>query len=156
MQAVIIVVGKKRNCIRTLATTGKKYCWGLSLVFSPCMEVISVFDSIIKKYIKNAVLPLFNYCRRALFFVSFLSCCSPSSSTRLLFLRTENPHQNVCDVIIIRDNFCIALFSDVLTALYNTLQHFLSESHLGAFCVHHTVMHHVTSCKAKYVKCMRI
>ena len=33
-------------------------------------------------------------------------------------------------IIIIIDNFCIALFSDVhkLTALYNTLQHFLSEN----------------------------
>ena len=25
--------------------------------------------------------------------------------------------------------------------------------HLGAFCVHHTTMHHVTSCKATYVRC---
>ena len=33
-------------------------------------------------------------------------------------------------IIIIIDNFCIALFSDIhkLTALYNTLQHFLSEN----------------------------
>ena len=33
-------------------------------------------------------------------------------------------------IIIIIDNFCIALFSDVhkLTALYNTLQHFLTEN----------------------------
>ena len=33
-------------------------------------------------------------------------------------------------IIIIRDTFCIALFSDVhkLTALYNTLQHVLSEN----------------------------
>ena len=33
-------------------------------------------------------------------------------------------------IIIIIDNFCIALFSDVhkLTALYNTLQHFPSEN----------------------------
>ena len=33
-------------------------------------------------------------------------------------------------IIIIIDNFCIALFSDVrkLTALYNTLQRFLSEN----------------------------
>ena len=32
-------------------------------------------------------------------------------------------------IIIIIDNFCIVLFSDVhnLTALYNTLQHFLNE-----------------------------
>ena len=32
--------------------------------------------------------------------------------------------------MIIIDNFCIVLFSDVhkLTALYNTLQHFLSEN----------------------------
>ena len=28
--------------------------------------------------------------------------------------------------------------------------------HLGAFCVHHTTMHHVTSCKATYVRCMRV
>ena len=27
---------------------------------------------------------------------------------------------------------------------------------LGAFCVHHTTMHHVTSCVATYVKCMRV
>ena len=27
---------------------------------------------------------------------------------------------------------------------------------LGAFCVHHTTMHHVTSCKATYVRCMRV
>ena len=26
-------------------------------------------------------------------------------------------------------------------------------SRLDAFCVHHTTMHHVTSCKATYVKC---
>ena len=25
--------------------------------------------------------------------------------------------------------------------------------HLGAFCIHHTTMHHVTSCKATYVRC---
>ena len=33
-------------------------------------------------------------------------------------------------IIIITDNFCIVLFSDVhkLTALYNTLEHFLSEN----------------------------
>ena len=32
--------------------------------------------------------------------------------------------------VIIRDNFCIVVFSGVheLTALYNTLQHFLSEN----------------------------
>ena len=29
-------------------------------------------------------------------------------------------------------------------------------SHLNAFCVHHTTMHHVTSCKATYVRCMRV
>ena len=28
--------------------------------------------------------------------------------------------------------------------------------HLGAFCVHHTTMHHVTSCKDTYVRCMRV
>ena len=28
--------------------------------------------------------------------------------------------------------------------------------HLGAFCVHRTTMHHVTSCKSKYVRCMRV
>ena len=28
--------------------------------------------------------------------------------------------------------------------------------HLGAFCAHHTTMHHVTSCKATYVRCMRV
>ena len=28
--------------------------------------------------------------------------------------------------------------------------------HLGAFCVHHTTVHHVTSCKATYVRCMRV
>ena len=28
--------------------------------------------------------------------------------------------------------------------------------HLGAFCVHHTTMLHVTSCKATYVRCMRL
>ena len=28
--------------------------------------------------------------------------------------------------------------------------------HIGAFCVHHTTMHHVTSCKATYVRCMRV
>ena len=27
---------------------------------------------------------------------------------------------------------------------------------LGAFCVHHTTMHRVTSCKATYVRCMRV
>ena len=27
---------------------------------------------------------------------------------------------------------------------------------LGAFCVHHTTMHYVTSCKATYVRCVRI
>ena len=27
---------------------------------------------------------------------------------------------------------------------------------LGAFCVLHTTMHHVTSCKATYVRCMRV
>ena len=27
---------------------------------------------------------------------------------------------------------------------------------LGAFCVHHTTVHHVTSCKATYVRCMRV
>ena len=27
---------------------------------------------------------------------------------------------------------------------------------LGAFCVHHTTMHHVASCKATYVRCMRV
>ena len=27
---------------------------------------------------------------------------------------------------------------------------------LGAFCVHHTTMHCVTSCKATYVRCMRV
>ena len=26
----------------------------------------------------------------------------------------------------------------------------------GTFCVHHTTMHHVTSCKAIYVRCMRV
>ena len=35
-------------------------------------------------------------------------------------------------IIIIRDNFCIALFSRVpkLTALYNILQHFLSFTNI--------------------------
>ena len=28
--------------------------------------------------------------------------------------------------------------------------------HLGVFCVHHTTMHHVTSCKTTYVRCMRV
>ena len=28
--------------------------------------------------------------------------------------------------------------------------------HLGAFCVHHTTMHRVTSCRTTYVRCMRI
>ena len=28
--------------------------------------------------------------------------------------------------------------------------------HIGAFCVHHTTMHHVTSCKATCVRCMHI
>ena len=27
---------------------------------------------------------------------------------------------------------------------------------LGTFCVHHTTMHRVTSCKATYVRCMRV
>ena len=27
---------------------------------------------------------------------------------------------------------------------------------LGAFCVHHTTMHRVTSCKATYARCMRV
>ena len=29
-------------------------------------------------------------------------------------------------------------------------------SRLGAFCVHHTAMHHDTSCKATNVRCMRV
>ena len=28
--------------------------------------------------------------------------------------------------------------------------------HLREFCVHRTTMHHVTSCKATYVRCMRV
>ena len=28
--------------------------------------------------------------------------------------------------------------------------------HLGTFCVHHTTIHHVTSCKATYVRCMHV
>ena len=38
------------------------------------------------------------------------------------------PHRSQLIIIIITDNFCIALFSGVpkLTALYNILQHFLS------------------------------
>ena len=27
---------------------------------------------------------------------------------------------------------------------------------LGAFCVHHTTMHRVTSCKATYIRCVRV
>ena len=50
----------------------------------------------------------------------------------LSFVRLNFIHDNtnIIIIIIIIDNVCIALFSDVhkLTALYNTLQHFLSEN----------------------------
>ena len=38
------------------------------------------------------------------------------------------PMSKETEIIIIIDNFCVALFSDVhkLTAIYNILQHFLS------------------------------
>ena len=47
-----------------------------------------------------------------------------------LTLAEDSPHVTRLYIIIIIDNFCIALFSHVykLTALYNTLQHFLSEN----------------------------
>ena len=32
----------------------------------------------------------------------------------------------------------------------------LTTTRLGAFCIHRATMHHVTSCSATYVKCMRV
>ena len=85
--------------------------------------------------------------------------------------------------IIIIDRFYIALFSALEQThcarvwFYMTEQLFIARfwistevvylqrwhgwchmicCHLGAFCVHHTTMHRVTSCKATYIRCMRV
>ena len=77
--------------------------------------------------------------------------------------------------IIIIDRFYIALFSALKQthcarmwfysewiALYSAFLNIHRSGatwnccHLGAFCVHHTTMHHATSCKATYVRCMRV
>ena len=58
---------------------------------------------------------------------------TPLLSVVLAFLLAEEKKEKgIIIIIIIIDYFCIALFSHVhkLTALYNTLQHFLSENQI--------------------------
>ena len=86
-------------------------------------------------------------------------------------------------IIIIINRFCIALLSALEHSLHSHVilhewivfiarfwistevvylqrwrhKNLLPERvSLGAFCVHHTTMHRATSCKATYVRCMRV
>ena len=51
---------------------------------------------------------------------------------------------------------CIAFYSAFLNIHWCHKNLLPERVNLGTFCVHHTTMHRVTSCKATYVRCMRV
>ena len=88
-------------------------------------------------------------------FWSFLYSASPLRS------RVDSPRSSVNTRVNNFSQRFVFVFvnihrSGVLTALAWLVAQGTRSCRLGAFCVHHATMHHVTSCKATYVRCMRV
>ena len=86
-----------------------------------------------------------------LMMIAFVQRYSPLSSSLTAF---------ACDSQYMSDQLFIARF--LISTKVVQLQRWHGWCHMTLlpsrrkFCVHHTTMHHVTSCKATYVRCMRV
>ena len=81
------------------------------------------------------------------FYIALFSALVQTHCARVWFCMSEQ--------LVFYSTFLTIHQRGVLTALAWLVPH-ETCCRLGAFCVHHTAMHHVTSCKATYVKCLRI
>ena len=98
---------------------------------------------------------------RMWFYLKFKCCCTSTETVGLLGTGAQDVHLNfhtapeLCVILHEWLAFYSVFFnihrSGVLTGMAGATW---NCCHLGAFCVNHTIVHHVTSCKVTYIGCM--
>ena len=89
-----------------------------------------------------------------------MSCCSSCWSllySAILCSQADSLHWHVIlhEWLVFYSVFLNIHWSGVLNSA-DTAGATWNCCHRGAFCVYHTTMHHVTSCKATYVRCLAV